>query len=68
MDMINKNDNFKMKITTMRRPDGKNQYKITLPKVVVEMCQRQKLVAVGEIFISSNDAVIEITELHQEDE
>ena len=61
-------NNFKMKITTMRRPDGKNQYKITLPKIVVEMCQRQKLTAIGEIFIGKNDVVIELTEFIQEGE
>jgi len=57
-----KNGNFKMKITTMRRPDGKNQYKVTLPKAIVEKVRKEKLTCIGEIFIGKNDVVIEVTE------
>jgi len=62
------NSNFNMKITTMRRPDGKNQYKITLPKFVVEMCQKQKVVVVGKIFIGRDSVALELKEILQEGE
>lgn len=52
-----------MKITTMPRPDGKNQYKITLPKALVEKARAEDVTCIGEIFIGKNDVVIELTEI-----
>lgn len=58
--------NFKMKITTMRRPDGENQYKITLPKEVVEKVRKERLVFAGCINIEKNHAYIEVKEFTEE--
>jgi hypothetical protein len=63
-----KNGVFKMKITTMKRPDGKNQYKITLPKDIVEEVRKRRLTAVGEIWVSGNDVLIEMSEFLQDGE
>ena len=49
---------FKMKITTMRRPDGKNQYKITVPKEIMERIQENKEVFYGRIRLFRGQAYI----------
>jgi DNA polymerase III sliding clamp (beta) subunit (PCNA family) len=51
---------FKMKITTMRRPDGKNQYKITIPKELVERVRKDGEVLVGGINMDKNHVYIQI--------
>lgn len=57
---------YKLKITTMRRPDGGHQYKITLPKDIVEDVRHIGLVAVGTIYIGEEDVVIDIEKYMEE--
>lgn len=52
---------FKMKITTMKRPDDRNQYKITLPKNVVDFIRKDNLVGRGIITIEKNHVFIKMS-------
>lgn len=51
---------FKMKITAMRRPDGQNQYKITIPKDIVERVRKDNAIMLGEVNLDKNHVLIRV--------